>query len=82
MSKKIEPEKLPREVLEKAVVLRDPLKLIFIVLYLNGPTTSAEIAKEVGHARAYTNMRLVQLEGMGLAKRKYDGKKAIFEAVL
>jgi DNA-binding MarR family transcriptional regulator len=79
---KIDPQKLPREVLEKAVMLKDPLKTIFIALYCKGLTTPIEIAEEVGHARAYVHMRLVQLEAMGLASRKYDGKKVKFEVVL
>lgn len=82
MSGKVELEKLPRTVLEKAVMLRDPVRLIFVRLCCRGPSTTVELAKEMGHARAYVNMRLVQLESMGLVSRKYEGKKAVFEVIL
>ena len=66
----IDVEKLPRNVLETAIKLNDPLKNIYIILYCFGePTAPKEIAKKLGHARAYIHMRLCQLESMGLAKK-------------
>jgi len=71
---------LPREILEKAVKLRNAVRTIFIALYSIGkPVTAQEIAKIVGHARAYVNMRLNQLEDMGLVKSKQHGKEKLFE---
>ena len=73
---------LPREILEKAVNLRNAVRTIFIALYSIGkPVTAQEIAKIVGHARAYVNMRLNQLEDMGLVKSKQRGKEKLFEVV-
>ena len=73
---------LPREILEKAVKLRNAVRTIFIALYSIGkPVTAQEIAKIVGHARAYVNMRLNQLEDMGLVKSKQRGKEKLFEVV-
>ena len=73
---------LPREILEKAVKLRNAVRTIFIALYSIGkPVTAQEIAKIVGHARAYVNMRLNQLEDMGLVKSKQHGKEKLFEVV-
>ncbi len=61
--------KLPTEILEKAVQLRDPLRDIYIALYTSGkPSSATEIAELTGKARAYVNMRLNQLTDMGLVK--------------
>lgn len=80
MTTKIE---LPREVLEKAFNLRNAVRTIFIALYSVGkPSTSDEIAKIVGHARAYVNMRLNQLEDMGLVKSYPEGKTKLFEVIV
>lgn len=60
---------LPKEILEKAVNLRNAVRTIFIELYLAGkPLNAEEVAEIVGHARAYVNMRLNQLEDMGYIK--------------
>ncbi|MCJ7632237.1 winged helix-turn-helix transcriptional regulator [Candidatus Bathyarchaeota archaeon] len=72
---------LPREILEKAVTLRNSVRKIFIALYTNGkPSTSTEIAQVVGQARAHVNMRLQQLVDMGLAKVELKGRTKYFEA--
>jgi DNA-binding MarR family transcriptional regulator len=78
----IDVEKLPRNVLETAIKLNDPLKNIYITLYCYGePTAPKEIAKKLGHARAYVHMRLCQLESMGLAKKIYAKNRVKFEAI-
>lgn len=72
---------LPREILEKAVDLRNSVRGIYIALYNNGrPSTSTEIAELVGHARAHVNMRLQQLVDMGLVSVERKGRKKYFEA--
>lgn len=75
-------EKMPRQVLENAVRLRDPLRTIYLTLYTHGPATSSEIAELMVHARAYVNMRLNQLVDMGLAERSPEGRKVKFKVVL
>ena len=75
------PEKLPRKILEKAVTLRDPHREIYLTLYSRGPSTAAEIARMVGHARAYVHMRLLQLVDMGLVKARRHGRTVIFEVI-
>jgi DNA-binding transcriptional regulator GbsR (MarR family) len=73
--------KLPREILEKAVNLRNSVRKIYIALYAEGePSTSTEIAEIVGQARSHVNMRLQQLVDMGLAKVELKGRKKYFEA--
>lgn len=73
---------LPKEILEKAVKLRNAVRQIFIDLYCFGEPKSAEdVAKNVGHARAYVNMRLNQLEDMGLVKSHKEGKTKLFEVI-
>ena len=73
-------EQLPLNILEKAVKLRNCTKKVFLSLYsLHKPATCIEIAEKVGHARAYTNMRLNTLEDLGLVKRTRQGKKNYFE---
>jgi DNA-binding transcriptional regulator GbsR (MarR family) len=80
MSTKVE---VPKEILEKAVNLRNAVRTIYLALYTVGkPITADDIAKLVGHARAYVNMRLNQLEDMGLVKSKHDGKVKLYEVVL
>jgi DNA-binding transcriptional regulator GbsR (MarR family) len=72
---------LPREILEKAVTLRNSVRKIYIALYANGkPSTSTEIAQLVGQARAHVNMRLQQLVDMGLATVEIKGRTKYFEA--
>jgi len=72
---------LPREILEKAVTLRNSVRKIYIALYANGkPSTSTEIAQLVGQARAHVNMRLQQLVDMGLASVELRGRTKYFEA--
>jgi len=71
---------LPREILEKAVTLRNSVRKVYIALYTNGkPSTSTEIAQLVGQARAHVNMRLQQLVDMGLASVELRGKAKYFE---
>jgi len=78
----IEAEKLPRDILEKAVPLRNTAKLIFIALYTCGkPTTATEIAQVLGKSRAYVHMRLIQLCDKGLVRSISEGKRRFFEVV-
>jgi len=71
---------LPREILEKAVTLRNSVRKIYLTLYTNGkPSTSTEIAQLVGQARAHVNMRLQQLVDMGLASVELRGRTKYFE---
>lgn len=73
---------LPREVLEKAVNLRNAVRMIYIELYTAGKRLTADdLAKLVHHARPYVNMRLNQLEDMGLVKSIHDGKTKLYEVV-
>lgn len=73
---------LPKEILEKAINLRNAVRTIFIELYLVGkPITAEEVAGKVKHARAYVNMRLNQLEDMGYVKSSQDGKMKLYEVV-
>ena len=72
--------KLPREILEKAVNLRNSVRKIYIALYANSkPSTSQEIALLVGQARAHVNMRLQQLVDMNLVTVERKGKTKYFE---
>jgi DNA-binding transcriptional regulator GbsR (MarR family) len=74
--------RLPREILEKAVQLRDPLKTVFIALYTAGkPCTAAEVAQLTGKARAYICMRLNQLADMKLVKVTRQGRTKLYEAI-
>jgi len=71
---------LPREILEKAVTLRNSVRKIYITLYTNGkPSTSTEIAQLVGQARAHVNMRLQQLVDMRLVTVTSKGRTKYFE---
>lgn len=71
---------LPKEILEKAVNLRNAVRTIYIELYMAGkPLNADEIAKLVKHARAYVNMRLNQLEDMGYVKSVHEGKTKLYE---
>ena len=73
---------LPRWVLERAVNLRNAVRAIFIELATSEkPITADEIAVKVGHARAYVNMRLNQLEDMGYIKHTHDGKMKLYEVI-
>jgi len=76
-----EVEKLPREILEKAVRLRNHHRKVFLALYTHGPSTAKEIAELTGHARAYVHMRLIELADRGLVKTIREGKKVKFEVV-
>jgi DNA-binding transcriptional regulator GbsR (MarR family) len=74
---------LPKEILQKAITLRNSVRIIFIALYSAGkPCTADDIAKVVGHERASVSMRLNQLEDLGLAKSHQQGKEKIFEAIM
>lgn len=73
--------KLPVDVMEKALKLRNSIRAIYIALYTIGrPCTSEEVAQSVGHARAYVNMRLQGLVDMGYATVESKGKTKYFEA--
>jgi len=74
-------EKMPLEILKKAVKLRDPLKEMYIALYSYGSASSSEIAKLTGHTRPYVSLRLNQLVDMGLVKRRQEGRKVKYEVV-
>jgi DNA-binding MarR family transcriptional regulator len=74
-------EKLPREILERAVQLRNHHRIIFIALYTHGPATAQQIAELVGHKRAYVHMRLIELVERGLAKSWREGRTVKFEVV-
>ncbi len=72
---------LPRHVLEQAVMLRDPLRKIYLALvFLGKPSAPKDVAKEVGHARAYVHMRLIELEERKIVKRHQNGRNVTFEA--
>jgi DNA-binding transcriptional regulator GbsR (MarR family) len=74
--------RLPREILEKAIQLRDPLKTVFIALYSTGkPCTATEIAQLVGKARAYVCMRLNQLVDMKLVETQKKGKYKLYQVI-
>lgn len=71
---------LPVEIMQKALNLRNSTRLIFIALYVHGkPASSSEVAKLVGHGRAYVNMRLQQLVEMDYAVVEQRGKEKFFE---
>lgn len=71
---------LPRSILEKALNLRNSVRTIYLEVFSAGkPITADDIAKSVGHARAYVNMRLNQLEDMGYVKHTHDGKIKLYE---
>lgn len=71
---------LPKEILEKAVTLRNAVRTIFIELFLfRKPVTVPEIASIVKHNRAYVNMRLNQLEDMGYVRHTKKGKTKFYE---
>lgn len=72
---------LPLWMLQKAIQLRNHHKIVFITLYSNGPATATQIAKLVGHERAYVHMRLIELTDRGLVKSRREGKKVIFEVI-
>jgi len=74
---------LPREILEAAVELRDPLKDVYLALYkLGKPSSASDVAETLGHARAYVHMRLNQLADMGkVARRMRKRGKVEFEIV-
>jgi len=73
---------LPRSVLEQAVMLNDPLRKVYLTLFqLGKPSTAKTIATEVGHARAYIHMRLLELERIKLVKRIRKGRNLKFEVI-
>jgi DNA-binding IscR family transcriptional regulator len=75
-------ENLPREILEKAVQLRNCHRAIFIALYNYGrPATAEQVAELVGHSRAYVHMRLSELVDRKLVKSRREGRKVVFEVV-
>ena len=62
-------DKLPPEMLKKALGLRNCTRNIFIALCnCTEPKSSIEIAKMVGESRPYVNMRLNSLVDMNLVK--------------
>jgi DNA-binding transcriptional regulator GbsR (MarR family) len=73
---------LPREILEKAIQLRNSLKTVFIALYSAGkPCTATEVAQLVGKARAYTCMRLNQLVDMKLVQVTRQGRTKYYTVI-
>ena len=73
---------LPRQVLEIAVMLRDPLRKVYLTLFqLGKPSSTKIIAEEVGFARAYIHMRLIELEERKLVKRSKEGRIIKFEVI-
>ncbi len=73
---------LPRQVLETAVTLRDPLRKVYLTLFqLGKPSPTKIIAEEVGFARAYVHMRLIELEEKGIVKRHRKGRLIKFEVI-
>ena len=75
-------EQLPTHILETAIKLRNCTKKIYLSLFsFHRPASCIEIAEKVGHARAYTNMRLITLEDLGLVKRTRQGKKSYYEVI-
>lgn len=75
---------LPVEVMKKALGLRNAMRGIFLALYRHGePATSVEIAGMVKHARAYVNMRLIQLEELGLVREvEGEGRAKHYEVII
>lgn len=72
--------KLPPEIMQRALKLRNSTRNIFIALYVIGkPSTCVEIAAFIGLARAYVNMRLQQLVDMNEATVERKGKINYFE---
>jgi len=59
---------MPREVLLRVAKLRESVRNVYIALYSLGEANSTDVAKVTGQARAYVNMRLLQLVDLGLAK--------------
>ena len=79
---KIDTKNLPREILEKAITLRNCHKQLFIALYSFGlPMTAMQVAQVLGLARAYVHMRLLELCDRGLVKKTRKGRVAMFEVV-
>ena len=75
-------ENLPRPVLEKAIMLSDPLRNVYLTLFqLGKPSSAKEIAEQVCHARAYIHMRLIELEQMKMVKRVREGRNIKFEVI-
>lgn len=73
---------LPKEILERAVNLRNAVRTIFLTLATAGkPLTADDLAKMVKHERAYVNMRLNQLDDMGFVKFTRSGKEKYYEVV-
>lgn len=76
-------KQLPREILEKAVQLKNCQRNIFIALYSKGkPCSAQEIANIVRVERAYVHMRLLQLVEIGLVKDHREGKQKLFEVAI
>lgn len=72
-------DELPTEVLKIAVQLRDSVRNVYIALYkLQKPSTAQEVADVMGHARAYTCMRLNELSDRGLVTKTTQGKTKIY----
>lgn len=75
-------KELPKKILEQAVRLRDPLKDVYITLYsLGKPSSAAQVANQLGKARAYINMRLNQLVDMGLVCYTKKGGIKLYSVV-
>lgn len=72
---------IPRDILEKAVRLRNHQKEMYLVLFELGTATAMQVAEKVNHERAYVHMRLLELEERGLVRATKSGRKKLFEVV-
>lgn len=80
MSLDDEISKLPREVLEKAIKLKNATRLIYIKLYCcDKSMTPKMLAEMLGYARPYVHMRLRQLEQLGFVTSKRIERNVFFE---
>lgn len=77
----IDVDKLPPEILRKAVKLRNAQKRVFIALYSLKAASADDVAKVCRCARAYASLRLNELLDMGLLKASKKGQVKMFEVV-
>lgn len=74
---------IPKPILEKAVKINGAMKRAYLALYRAcEPVTPDEIARKLGHERAYIHMRLNQLELMGYVKRTREGRNVKFQVII
>jgi len=73
---------IPRNLLEKALKLRNAQRHIFITLcYFHEPQEAKIIAQKLGLARAYVNMRLNELVDQKMVTFIRKGKKKLFQVI-